>query len=405
MLPLRPLLFLCAVAVCGSTPPAWSPSLPPPVPSPPSPPPTRSSATAHNATRSPAQRTDVRPEMVLESLRRHEASSPYVSRLLNEPWFEPMVRTDRNFRRLFMRARPALKEASEAFAALSAIETLHGSLELSGSDGRGLCVLDVCSGKGIIATLLSLLLPEARVTMLDVDGRMDLSHVADRPNLEFEHLDLFSREAAGTLERLARADGCHRTLALGMHLCGALSPRLATLWAHVEAIDAMLLCPCCLKGALGAFAKTAAAEAIADPTARVRSSLLGEPLLARPSTGGASDGAAGVPTREKGRGGPSERWPLQYRTLVETLGALTEREVALIGRTLHLELLYDGRMISPANGIVSAHRLGPEVTAAPEVAAESHVQTAPTSKRPFCNKGVERMLEQYRRLDGVTCAC
>lgn len=37
------------------------------------------------------------------------------------------------------------------------------------------------------------------------------------------------------------------SLVVGMHLCGALSPRLIDLVVAVESIDAMVLCPCCLK--------------------------------------------------------------------------------------------------------------------------------------------------------------
>ena len=119
--------------------------------------------------------------------------------------------------------------------------------------GSGVGILDVCSGKGLTAMLLSRLLPEARVVMLDVARDMDLSHVAARPNLQFVELDLFSAEAAASLH--AALEGATVGIAIGVHLCGALSPRLVALAAGLERINAFALSPCCLKGNLGQLVK------------------------------------------------------------------------------------------------------------------------------------------------------
>ena len=106
-------------------------------------------------------------------------------------------------------------------------------------------------------------LTHTRVVMLDVCGDMDLSHVQAQDNLEFVQLDLFSHEAAAILHELAAAppvaadapavtrataEGRGVAVAVGMHLCGALAPRLVSLAARLDRIAAFSICPCCLKG-------------------------------------------------------------------------------------------------------------------------------------------------------------
>jgi len=292
----------------------------------------------------------------------------------------------------------SLKEISEAYAARDELMHLAISLGLSPHDanvGRGMTLLDVCSGKGVVATLLARSLPEARVIMLDACAEMDLSHVAPLPNLSFEEMDLFHRDAPAALHELvtqgtqpdgavtaetrpqsavvagtqpqsashaprdaAAAEGEHgdvgmagvgmaekaadfeldgvataaRTaaqvdsergdvsgardglarqappgvvLAFGMHLCGALSPRLLSLGAHLECISAFSVCPCCIKGSLGDYVKRTARAA------------------QRPN----------------------------YDTLLETLHTLCERELGGRGDVV---VRRDQLMLSPRNGFISA---------------------------------------------------
>ena len=52
----------------------------------------------------------------------------------------------------------------------------------------------------------------------------DLAHVAALPRLSFTQLDIFSPDAAQTLE--AAASGAAVCVAVGTHLCGALSPSM-----------------------------------------------------------------------------------------------------------------------------------------------------------------------------------
>ena len=50
-------------------------------------------------------------------------------------------------------------------------------------------------------------------------------------------------------------------ITLGMHLCGALSPRLLALASGLDAISAFAVCPCCIKGSLGDHVKRSAKAA------------------------------------------------------------------------------------------------------------------------------------------------
>ena len=138
-------------------------------------------------------------------------------------------------------------------------------------------------------------LSPAQVVMLDANGDMGLCHVASRPNLTFVQLDLFGPGALRTLSEQAahgsvcvavRTRPCHTrapatlvawpppdrhltaacpprdrhatatrppraTAQVGTHLCGSLSPRLIDLAVRSSTIDALVLCPCCLKGGFG----------------------------------------------------------------------------------------------------------------------------------------------------------
>jgi hypothetical protein len=150
--------------------------------------------------------------------------------------------------------------------------------------GVGCVVVDVCSGKGFGATLLSYLLPSARLIMLDANGDMDLGHVQARSNMSFVHVDVFTSACVKAIQRaLAEAqrdlddgvDGCiasptpRKAMAVltGVHLCGALSPRLIDLTFGIDGCRGSVLCPCCLKGKLGGDCVGAARQATDGSTA------------------------------------------------------------------------------------------------------------------------------------------
>jgi len=304
-------------------------------------------------------------EAVMVRLRAAAGESEHIARLVEEP-FLPELLADEAMRRSFARRKASLKEASEAYAMALGVRKLLGRLGAA-PDGEGAVVLDVCSGRGLTSLLLSFLLPRARVVALDSNADMELSHVAQRDNVEFVQLDIFRRDAAATLRRVL-ADGgdggAPLGIACGMHLCGALSPRLLSLACHMRGVHALLLCPCCLKGSLGEHAKQVARR------------------LGRPN----------------------------YEVLVETLADLAGNELRVAcglsaaddsttrmasARAVAVE--YDAQMLSPKNGLVLV--LKPpeeEQEAARAAAAGSDDSAPPRALPPFANPAVERMLVQYR---------
>ena len=212
-----------------------------------------------------------------------------------------MVADDR-VRRLFeMRSR--VKEMGEAYSVLQQLRILVAEWTAAGTcgaDGDGLTIIDACSGRGMGPTLLSYALPAARVLMIDANANMELSHVAARPNLAFLRADLY---AASTVAAIAaEARGARACVPTGMHLCGALSPKLIDIAVAIDEVDALVLCPCCLKGAHGAAVARAAEERGTDA----------------------------------------------YDTLMETLHAICEREVAGVPG-VSLRVVRDEHMISPRN--------------------------------------------------------
>ena len=92
---------------------------------------------------------------------------------------------------------------------------------------------------------------------------MELAHVCARPNVVFRHADIFSAQLPALVRR--EAEGAAVCIAVGMHLCGPLSPRLIDLAFAVDAIDVLLLCPCCLKGGHGKAVAVTAKERGCDP--------------------------------------------------------------------------------------------------------------------------------------------
>ena len=299
-------------------------------------------------------RCTVPTHIVRERLERHSESTPAVGRLLSEPFFEDML--GRDAERRLLSQRGCVKEISEAYSTADELRRLTCGLGLEArftAGGKGLCILDVCSGKGLSAALHSRLLPRARVVMLDANPRLELVtssppapplavgtspappdslilhyalqfHVAAQPNLHFSELDIFSRDAAAAMHELAGAgtardddrpqggvvDDGEVCIAVGMHLCGALSPRLIALCAHLESVRAFALSPCCIKGSLGDLVKRA--------------------------------------SRSSGRD--------NYQVLLETLEALCVSEVN--GRAA-VSLRRDEQMASPRNGFVSAIKTWP----------------------------------------------
>ena len=176
------------------------------------------------------------------------------------------------------RQRDASSPAAATPAARACANDADAALTPGGPtfpNGRGAVILDVCCGRGMTGVLLSYLLPEATIVLFDSNGGMDLRHVAARPNVRFRQLDIFAAEALQLMEEAAAGIAAESTatataaaaldgstasggtgaatacVAIGTHLCGALSPRLIDVALRIPSIHGLILSPCCLRGALG----------------------------------------------------------------------------------------------------------------------------------------------------------
>jgi hypothetical protein len=194
----------------------------------------------------------------LERLERHRGDSPYVEQLLSSKWL-PEFLADPALRRMFV-GRNAVKEVTEAGSSTHRVQQMLAHFGHS-KDGQNVTIIDACSGKGFGAALMSQWIPKARVVMMDADGNMDLSHVRSLDNVHFVHADLFASDAPAVFD--AAAAGSTLCIALGVHLCGELSPRLVDVVGNARSVSAVVLSPCCLKGGLGfAVKKVSSARGI-----------------------------------------------------------------------------------------------------------------------------------------------
>ena len=101
--------------------------------------------------------------------------------------------------------------------------------------------------------MLTFALPAARVVMVDRDTGMNLAHLIGP--METGQLAFYNIDINTDLLRLVRqhtaAESGRRAILIGTHLCGALSPRLISVFQQCSEINSLVLSPCCLKGWLG----------------------------------------------------------------------------------------------------------------------------------------------------------
>ena len=235
-----------------------------------------------------AARRDLASARTRRRLVEKAETSRYVSAFTNERFFAEILDGDPAFARVLSH-KSAHKEITEAYGARYKIaQTLRGlgwDDEAAGKGGAGVTIFDACSGRGVVGVLLGYFFPNARVVMLDANGSMDLSHVAAKGNVRFAHCDLYGDSAVRaireTIEDEDREDDARDDVAedekkktphprrfrvlLGMHLCGALSPRLIDLAFGLDEVDGLVLCPCCVKGGLGGACRRAAKERNVSP--------------------------------------------------------------------------------------------------------------------------------------------
>lgn len=163
------------------------------------------------------------------------------------------------------------KEVSESWAMLSAIQQTCHLLKLP-SDMSRTMIIDLCSGKCLTTTLLSILYPKGKFLAVDKLPEQMVPHCASS-DVETLHLrsnnrwylsrDIRSKIFADDLEQhIHRHCFCQGEkylvdqkdqqqvyrvpILVGMHLCGHLSSRAIELFKQSPQIGALILSPCCL---------------------------------------------------------------------------------------------------------------------------------------------------------------
>lgn len=109
---------------------------------------------------------------------------------------------------------------------------------------------DICSGKGILSFLLSLLFPDLqKIVMIDSDANMKLEHLASEccSSIIYRQCDIYSEDFSEYLLSESRSCRLHNQIPvlIGLHLCGTLSTRLIHLYNTIEDLPILILSPCC----------------------------------------------------------------------------------------------------------------------------------------------------------------
>lgn len=214
----------------------------------------------------------------------------YLPQLIAHPAFESLLRRT---------SKVLKKELIEAFVAIEALEGLltaaeraraaTGAAEVANAHSKeeSACtpddghaprhdlpvVVDLCSGKGYLSLLLALEYPHLPIVAVDLNPKIKDEHYAAVPNLHFMRADILAPSFGADLEAAVDAalDGAapggdaaspagdaggdlcvsatappSSCIALGVHLCGPLSPRAIQLFDASPRMRALVLVPCCL---------------------------------------------------------------------------------------------------------------------------------------------------------------
>ena len=135
--------------------------------------------------------------------------------------------------------------------------------------GEPRLIIDLCCGKGLLSMILSYEWPCCHVVMIDNNPKMNMAHVDTRAQLTYHASDLHSDACAHMLSRTLaaarEADPRACCVAVGVHLCGHLSPRAIHLFGSNPTLDTLLLVPCCLHKRDDVFLKAEAKRLGQDP--------------------------------------------------------------------------------------------------------------------------------------------
>ena len=164
------------------------------------------------------------------------AAAPYLHSLLCEPKLDSMWRRQ---------SKSLRKELIEGYALIESLQSVQ-------ADAPSV-IVDLCCGKGFASVLMAHEFPRALILMFDANTAIK-PNAAALSNVHFHTADIFDGGFATKLRSLIDAAlrerlSSPRTLrcvAVGMHLCGSLSPRAIELFEQTDLLDGLVLAPCCL---------------------------------------------------------------------------------------------------------------------------------------------------------------
>eukprot|EP00469_Lotharella_globosa_P008832 CAMPEP_0167783844 /NCGR_PEP_ID=MMETSP0111_2-20121227/7297_1 /TAXON_ID=91324 /ORGANISM="Lotharella globosa, Strain CCCM811" /LENGTH=374 /DNA_ID=CAMNT_0007674829 /DNA_START=73 /DNA_END=1194 /DNA_ORIENTATION=- len=139
-------------------------------------------------------------------------------------------------------------------------------------DGRGMLVIDLCSGKAITATMMNFVFPKSRIIAIDKDHRMCMSHISHLERVQYHFADITEPAFGAWLNKTVQShlklkttptttiapntnpspspstpeDAPRFVVMVGVHLCGTLSEVAVKEFNRNPGIRALVLCPCCM---------------------------------------------------------------------------------------------------------------------------------------------------------------
>ena len=137
------------------------------------------------------------------------------------------------------------RELTEALAMLKRLQRI---VACDGNHPGPWHVIDLCCGKGFLATLAAVTFPDFTVTAVDIRPPTFLPHfeAAGISNVEYAQLDVLAPSFPIQIQQLVQSHGGRPAVVLGMHLCGLLSVQALELLGKVLGVRAVVLAPCCL---------------------------------------------------------------------------------------------------------------------------------------------------------------
>eukprot|EP01083_Nonionella_stella_P080998 222848_1 len=175
--------------------------------------------------------------------------TPGVQRWLEQKELMRKMYDDINFKSLSSHSR-LKKEMTEASAQMTMIDWLsvHFDPHLMESQGSDYLIIDICAGKGFFGVLISHILPQSQIILLDKNKKINTKHFDSCTNVSFNIVDI--RAHKFSLSKWIRNKfneyNKSKLILFGTHLCGELSQVVIDAFNELPDLAwCLFLVPCC----------------------------------------------------------------------------------------------------------------------------------------------------------------